>query len=1011
MANQILAGAVFQAGQVIAGIDADNILDTFIAPSTGGPDEKYYLITSFLPSDHAVYLYDGSGNELVRIPKPNDTGDYWGRRVVTNGTKIAITDTYYYVSSNVNLGSLYIYDMDGSNMVKVTHSDASTGDYFGNSLKMNSTKIIVGAPYAGPIYRQGAIYVYDLDGTNEVKITTSDAGAYDELTGWNGLDVTESKILAGAAKHGGSASGAMYTFDLDGSNEFKFQPSDIDSSDVTQFGSYVAASETKVAVAIIGGVYIFDHDGTNEVKVTGEGSGIGAYGNTGVAINDTHIGVTDRNYSSSRGAFYIYDIDGTNEVRVDAPSSVPTSSGYFGTNLTMTSDKIYTSPLDDNSAGTNSGNVYEYNLDGTGERTLPTPSTFGPNSDFGDGLYVYDSSLIPSPPLPAFIAPSTTSSTVANKIFMWSSDAAAYQNGVGRSDVGGVVMTDGDFSNPTTIQLDSPQMVVGGEGKVVTIAQLGEIKVYDESTGQLEQTFNDSYLDSAKANSPWSSSNDAVIGAGKIFISSPEQNPNGVGSIIVVDLLDRNVATYLITPTLGNYSRLSATNWGGIKFIDGRIYGHTSMWSSADRGIWHFAPDGSDEQFIPVPGMGQGAGVTKWGDNFVVGMGDAIQVIDSSGAVLHSKSDPAGETFGFSQDFDVTSTGKLVALRRVDTYNNNFSIYLYDEGFTNEIVINGADQPNGIASSWGYGTTENSGGFEVFGEYILVSAKEADNNGIANCGAVYRYNDSGVLQDIFYGTVADQKIGTNISVGTATTTTALPTFIAPPAPSYTPFSGNILYLDAADSNSYSGSGNTWTDLSSEGNDATFTSSVVYDSNDGGGSFVFDGTKAVVNSSQLGGISATDHTIICWVNPNHIGEGDVIGTDGTSFGDVLLMVYVHARGFAMPGIRGHVWSSSRNANTTNSTALIENGNWYMITQRVTWGGNIDLFQNETITASQSLLGDAPTTYATSNKLVIGGRVESGGPSFDGNIGIVSIYNRALTDSEISEEYNANVSRFS
>ena len=36
---------------------------------------------------------------------------------------------------------------------------------------------------------------------------------------------------------------------------------------------------------------------------------------------------------------------------------------------------------------------------------------------------------------------------------------------------------------------------------------------------------------------------------------------------------------------------------------------------------------------------------------------------------------------------------------------------------------------------------------------------------------MYRYNDSGVLQDIFYGTVADQKIGTNISVGTATTTT------------------------------------------------------------------------------------------------------------------------------------------------------------------------------------------------------------------------------------------------
>ena len=383
--------------------------------------------------------------------------------------------------------------------------------------------------------------------------------------------------------------------------------------------------------------------------------------------------------------------------------------------------------------------------------------------------------------LDTFIAPSTTSSTVANKIFMWNRDARNGQTGAAYSNVGGVVMTDGDFSNPTTIQLDSSQMVVGGEGKVVTIAQLGEIKVYDESTGQLEQTFNDSYLDSTKANSIWNSANDAVIGAGKIFISSPEHNPNGIGSIIVVDLLDRNVATYLITPTLGNYSRLSHADWGGIKFIDGRIYGHTSQWSSDDQGIWHFAPDGSDEQFIPTPGATGGSGVVKWGDNFVVRKENAFEVIDSSGAILNSVSKTyPSQTYAFAEDFAVTSTGKLVVSNKIHYNPLEYSIFLYDEGVTNEIEFKPADIPNGIASNWGYGTKANSGGFEVFGEYILVSAKEADNNGITNCGAVYRYNDSGVLQDIFYGTVANQRIGTNISVGAVTTTTTLPTFIAPP---------------------------------------------------------------------------------------------------------------------------------------------------------------------------------------------------------------------------------------
>ena len=745
-------GTVIQAGHIFSGGTIISI------PPAGGDSTLYYLVSSHLPSDYAVYLYDSSGNELVRIPKPNDASDSWGNNIGTNDTKIAITD-------NNGNGALYIYDMDGSNMVKVTSSDASGNDRFGSQLEINSTKIIVGAPYAGPTHQQGSVYVYDLDGTNEVKITASDGAYGDGLSGWSSLAVSESKIFVGASDHDNKR-GALYIYDMDGSNEVKVQPSD--SAEGDEFSYVVAASETKVVATAAangdhGAAYIFDHDGTNEVKIEPSvDSRNNAFGGASAAINDTHVVISDRAFNGQRGAIYIYNIDGTNEVRIEHPSHFAPYD-FFGYNLAMSSSKVFTCPPNDDDGGSSTGNVYEYNLDGTGERTLPTPSTFAAGSRFGQGLYIYDSSLVPS--APTFIAPSTASSTVANKIFMWSSDAASYQNGTGRSDVGGVVMTDGDFSNPTTIQLDSPQMVVGGEGKVVTIAQFGEIKVYDESTGQLEQTFNDSYLDSAKATGTlWGTANDAVIGAGKIFINSHEQNPNGVGSIIVVDLLDRNVATYLITPTLGNYSRLTSPAYGGIKFIDGRIYASTEQWSAPHRGIYHFAVDGSDQQFIPTT---HEQSWVKWGDNFVINSGyHDIQVIDSSGTVLHTLSKPADYSFG--QDLGVTSTGKLVVQKHITNNPVTFLVYLYDEGFTNEIEINGANQPNGPESSWGYGTVENSGGFEVFGEYILVSAKDADNNGITNCGAVYRYNDSGVLQNIFYGTVANQRIGTNISVGTAT---------------------------------------------------------------------------------------------------------------------------------------------------------------------------------------------------------------------------------------------------
>ena len=151
--------------------------------------------------------------------------------------------------------------------------------------------------------------------------------------------------------------------------------------------------------------------------------------------------------------------------------------------------------------------------------------------------------------LDTFIAPSTTSSTVANKILMWNSDYAhsVNNNGTysGSTSQGGLFMTDAAFANPLTLSPETPQSVAAGEGKVVSISMGGEINVYNSSTGTLEATFTDTLLDNGKASDQWGTANCCVIGAGKIFINSPEHNGAGVGSIIVVDLLDRNGHTPL----------------------------------------------------------------------------------------------------------------------------------------------------------------------------------------------------------------------------------------------------------------------------------------------------------------------------------------------------------------------------------------------------------------------------------------------------------------------------------
>jgi hypothetical protein len=215
-------------------------------------------------------------------------------------------------------------------------------------------------------------------------------------------------------------------------------------------------------------------------------------------------------------------------------------------------------------------------------------------------------------------------------------------------------------------------------------------------------------------------------------------------------------------------------------------------------------------------------------------------------------------------------------------------------------------------------------------------------------------------------------------------------------------------LDAASRKSYPGTGNVWRDLSGNGNDGTLTNGPTFSSANGG-SIVFDGTndEILINNNQLARIGTVNHTITAWVNNDSVSEEDFIGTSGTSQGDVLLMI-VFVAGGGLGGFRGHAWSSTGNSNTIDSPRAIGTGNWSMLTQRVAWGGNIDLFENGVLTASQVLVGNAPSSSRT--QLVIGCRFANGSTKYQGKISNVSIYNRALTPEEIKQNFNATRGRY-
>jgi len=223
--------------------------------------------------------------------------------------------------------------------------------------------------------------------------------------------------------------------------------------------------------------------------------------------------------------------------------------------------------------------------------------------------------------------------------------------------------------------------------------------------------------------------------------------------------------------------------------------------------------------------------------------------------------------------------------------------------------------------------------------------------------------------------------------------------------------GLLLHLDAGDSNSYPGSGSTWFDISGNNHNATLVNGPTY-STTNGGLLNFNGSsqRGVINSTELGNIGASNHTISAWVNNDIVTEEDFIGTNGTSDGHILLMIFGGTS--AGGSFRGHVWGSS-GAAVPDSPNFATTGNWHYLTQRVNWTTRfIEIFEEGQLVQSASMSSIGSPVNTNSGKFIIGHRTDTNNDSshFDGKIAEVQVYNRALSTTEIQENYNVTKSRF-
>ena len=213
--------------------------------------------------------------------------------------------------------------------------------------------------------------------------------------------------------------------------------------------------------------------------------------------------------------------------------------------------------------------------------------------------------------------------------------------------------------------------------------------------------------------------------------------------------------------------------------------------------------------------------------------------------------------------------------------------------------------------------------------------------------------------------------------------------------------GLVLCLDAADNNSYPGSGTTWYDLSGNGNHGTTVNSPTY-STVGNGSFLFNASSQNINCGRDDSLDLTSGiTLIAWVNATSIAlNGHVIGKAG--YGSGYCLHYDAA-------YEGQAGGGFQTTNTSNGgqwewATNISTGLWYQIAytyDSITERG----YYNSNSIGSQTNIGTVRTN--SSYDLLVG---YSNSDVWKGYISIIQVYNKALSHTEILQNYNAQRSRF-
>lgn len=327
----------------------------------------------------SAYVYRRSSTtwtELAKLEASDQATDaFFGNSVAISGDTVVVGANGR-DDNGSDSGAAYVFTKpsgDWQNMTetqKLTPGDAAAGDFFGISVGVSGSRIVVGSPFSGT----GAAYIfeYGVSWTETDKLVGSDSVSGDGL----GLDVGISgNAVIASAFLDDSAKGSAYIFEYDGSwsQSAKLTASDGVGGDFLGYSAAISGNTAVVGApgtaSVPGKAYVYEKSGAwadateDAILTASDAANNDSFGRE-VAADGTNVVVGAYKDNSDTGAAYLFvkpPSGWSNMTETNKYTASDAATGdFYGRYMAMSGDFILIGAYNDDDNGGDSGSVYAY---------------------------------------------------------------------------------------------------------------------------------------------------------------------------------------------------------------------------------------------------------------------------------------------------------------------------------------------------------------------------------------------------------------------------------------------------------------------------------------------------------------------------------------------------------------------------------------------------------------------------------------------------------------------------